>query len=184
MERVLLNKITYLVSKLNWDIMVVTTDQKGRPPFYPFPESVKMLDLGINYSDDNSKNVFLKIIGYLKRRRKHRQKLTRLLKNEKADVVVSLYPSESSFLCDINDGSKKVLELHYCKFFRLQYGRSGLLKLIDEYRTKQDERIVRRFDKFVILSEEDKGYWGEMPNIQMIPNAALFPAVRRSDVTS
>ena len=40
MERVLLNKVTYLVEKLHWDVTIVTTDQQGRPPFYPFPESV------------------------------------------------------------------------------------------------------------------------------------------------
>lgn len=87
--------------------------------------------------------------------------------------MVSLYPSESSFLPDIKDGSRKVLELHYCKFFRLQYGRSGLLGLIDRWRTRQDERIVRRFDKFVVLTYEDRGYWGELPNIVVIPNAAM-----------
>ena len=37
MERVLLNKVTYLVRNLGWDITVVTTDQKGKAPFYPFP---------------------------------------------------------------------------------------------------------------------------------------------------
>lgn len=184
MERVLLNKISYLVSNFGWDISIVTTDQNNRPSFYPFPKQVRMMDLDINYSVDNQKNVFAKIIGYLQKRRKHKKLLSSLLKKEKADVVVSLYPSESSFLCDIKDGSKKVLELHYCKFFRLQYGRSGLLKYIDRYRTWQDERIVRQFDKFVILTKEDKGYWGNMPNIEVIPNAALIAEKKVSDLSS
>ena len=34
-----------------------------------------------------------------------------------------------------------------------------------------------------MLSEEDKGYWGEMPNIQVIPNAALFMADRYADMS-
>ena len=48
MERVLLNKVCYLVEKKGWDVTVVTTDQHGRPPFYPFPGGVKMVDLGVN----------------------------------------------------------------------------------------------------------------------------------------
>lgn len=183
MERVLLNKVTYLVRRLGWDVSVVTTDQHGRPPFYPFPEEVKMTDLGINYSEDNVKGVWGKISGYLKKRKMHRHKLTELLMREKADIVVSLYPSESSFIPDIKDGSRKVLELHYCKFFRLQYGRSGLLGMIDCWRTRQDESIVRRFDKFVVLTNEDRGYWGDMPNIQVIPNAAMMVGERYSDVS-
>lgn len=173
MERVLLNKITYLVKNMGWDITVVTTDQKGKAPFYPFPREVRMIDLNINYSDDNNKNIFRKITGYLYRKQLHKKRLSVLLKKEKADIVISLYPSESSFLPDIKDGSKKVLELHFCKFFRLQYGRSGLLGMIDKWRTKQDEKIVSRFDKFVVLTNEDKGYWGDISNIEVIPNAAM-----------
>ena len=183
MERVLLNKVTWLCANTDWEIKIVTTDQNGRPLFYPVPDGVVMIDLDINYSNDNDKGVLTKITGYLRRRRLHKERLTELLMREKADVVVSLYPSESSFIPYIKDGTKKVLELHFNKFFRLQYNRTGLLGLIDRWRTRQDERIVRRFDRFVVLTEEDKGYWGDMPNIQVIPNAALFMADRYADMS-
>lgn len=173
MERVLLNKVSYLSQHTDWEILIVTTDQKGRPAFYPFPDTVRMIDLDINYSDDNGGPVWTKVMGYLKRKRAHKKRLTRLLYQEKPDFVVSLYPSESSFIPDIKDGSKKILELHYCKFFRLQYGRQGILGLIDKWRTRTDERLVRRFDRFVVLTQEDRQYWGDLPNIQVIPNAAM-----------
>lgn len=182
MERVLLNKVTYLSQLPGWKVAVVTTDQNQRPPFYPFPEKVRMTDLGINYSEDNGKGAWKKITGYLRKRKEHKRKLTALLLKEKPDIVVSLYPSESSFIPDIKDGSKKVLELHYCKFFRLQYGRRGLLGWIDKLRTRQDEQIVRRFDKFVVLTNEDRGYWGNLPNIEVIPNAAMHVSDAYSDV--
>lgn len=182
MERVLLNKVTYLSQLPGWEVAVVTTDQHQRPPFYPFPEKVRMTDLDINYSDDNDKGAWKKITGYLRKRKEHKRKLTALLLKEKPDIVVSLYPSESSFIPDIKDGSKKVLELHYCKFFRLQYGRKGLLGWIDKLRTRQDEQIVRRFDKFVVLTNEDRGYWGDLPNIEVIPNAAMHVSDAYSDV--
>lgn len=184
MERVLLNKVQYLREKMGWDVAVVTTDQHGRPTFYPFPEGVRIIDLGINYTDDNGKNPVLKTLGYLRRRMKHRKALAELLLRERPDIVDSLYPSESSFIPAIKDGSKKVLELHFNKFFRLQYGRSGLLGLADRLRTRQDERIVRRFDSFVVLTEEDKGYWGNLPNISVIPNAAITSEARRSDCSA
>ena len=182
MERVLLNKVTYLSQLPGWEVAVVTTDQHQRPPFYPFPEKVRMTDLEINYSEDNEKGAWKKITGYLRKRKEHKRKLTALLLKEKPDIVVSLYPSESSFIPDIKDGSKKVLELHYCKFFRLQYGRKGLLGWIDKLRTRQDEQIVRRFDKFVVLTNEDRGYWGNLPNIEVIPNAAMHVSDAYSDV--
>ena len=184
MERVLVNKVTYLVERLHWDVSIVTTDQKGRPSFYPLPAGVRVTDLGINYSDDNVKSVTGKILGYLQKRRRHKRLLTSLLEREKPDIVVSLYPSESSFIPDIKDGSKKVLELHFCKYFRLQYGRKGLLGIIDKWRTHQDERIVCRFDKFVVLTNEDKEYWGNLHNIEVIPNAAMNMGGHFSDVAN
>lgn len=184
MERVLLNKVVWLKAHTDWEIVVVTTDQKGRPTFYPFPKDVRMIDLGINYSDDNAKSPVEKIAGYLRKRRKHRKALTALLQKERANIVVSLYPSESSFIPSIKDGSKKVLELHFNKLFRLQYNRKGLLGLIDRWRTKQDERLVCKFDKFVVLTQEDKELWGNLHNIEVIPNAALFPNIKKqSDVS-
>lgn len=173
MERVLLNKVRYLWEQGGNELAIVTTDQGGRPPFYTFPSGVKLVDLDINYTDDLNLPALQRIPSFLKRRRLHRKRLTAFLMAEKADIVVSLYPSESSFIPFIRDGSKKVLELHYNKFFRLQYARSGLLGLIDRFRTWQDERIVRRFDRFVVLTQEDAGYWGALPNLQVIPNAAL-----------
>ena len=184
MERVLLNKATYLAERMNWEVVVVTTDQQGKAPFYPFPKQIRLIDLDINYSVDNNQPAFTKITGYLRRRKLHRKRLTELLMKEQADIVVSLYPSESSFIPSIQDGSKKVLELHYCKFFWLQYNRTGLLGAIDRWRTWQDEQFVRRFDKFVVLTQEDKGYWGNLPNIEVIPNAAMFISDVHSDCTA
>ena len=174
-ERVLLKQVRWFVARGGYELLVVTTDQQGRPPFYAFPPEVRMADLGINYSVDNGRSPLMKILSYFRKRRIHRKRLTELLMRERADVVVSLFPSESSFIPDIRDGSRKVLELHYNRFFRLQYNRSGLLGLADRYRMRQDDRLVRRFDRFVVLTREDAGYWGALPNLAVIPNAA--PAV-------
>lgn len=181
MERVLLNKLSWFVRQGGYDLTVVTTDQGGLPPFYTFPPEVKMIDLDINYAVDNQRNALAKIASYFRKRRLHRERLTRLLLKEQADIVVSLYPSESSFIPRIQDGSKKVLELHYNKFFRLQYNRRGLLGLADRFRTWQDERIVRRFDQFVVLTHEDAAYWGALPNLTVIPNSAVHTDTPQAD---
>ena len=184
MERVLLNKVTYLTEKLHWDVVIVTTDQKGRPTFYPFPEGVRMIDLGINYSDDNGKGFFAKFMGYVRRKCKHKRLLTELLKREKPDVVDCFYPGECGFVPGLKDGSKKVMELHQSKLFHHQYNRTGLMGLADKVRARMDERLVRRFDKFVVLTEEDARMWGALPNIVVIPNAAMPIATAPSDVSA
>lgn len=182
MERVLRNKVRWLVAA-GHEIIVVTTDQQDRPTFYDFPTEVRLIDLGINYSLDNFEPLYKRIPSYLRKRRMHRRKLTELLMRERPDITISLYPSESSFIPEIKDGSKKILELHFNRYFRLQYGRKGLTGLIDRYRSCKDVKIARKFDSFVVLTEEDKTYWGNIPNISVIPNAAL-PMPLKSDCTA
>lgn len=184
MERVLLNKVRYLVEQLHWDITVVTTDQHGRPPFYPFPEGVKMIDLGINYSDDNGKPFLKKFCGYIQKRRLHKKRLRALLSQIKPDIVDCFYPGECSFVPSLKDGSKKVMELHQSKLFHHQYNRTGLMGLADKVRAKMDESLVRKFDRFIVLTQEDARMWGNLPNIEVIPNAAYFIAERYADTTA
>ena len=174
MERVLLNKVIWFREHTDWEIVIVTTDQKSRPTFYPFPEGVRMVDLGVNYSDDNGKGFFAKLFGYIKRRQLHKHLFNRLLKAEKPDIVDCFYPGECSFVPALINSSKYVMELHQSKLYQHQYNRSGLMGLADKIRAKMDERLVRKFDSFVVLTEEDAQMWGDVPNIKVIPNAAKF----------
>ena len=184
MERALLNKVRYLVEQLNWEVVVVTTDQHGREPFYPFPDGVRMIDLGVNYSEDNGKPFLKKLVGFLRRRRLHKKRLKALLNKIKPDVVDCFYPGECSFVPGLKDGSRKVMELHQSKLFHHQYNRSGLMGLADKVRARMDEKLVRRFDRFVVLTEEDARMWGDMPGLRVIPNAANFIAERYSDCSA
>lgn len=183
MERVVLNKATWLV-KHGYEVEIVTTDQGERPTFYEFPQEIKLHDLGINYSEDKGKNIFAHIVSYLKKRKLHKKRLTAYLMEAKADIVDTLYPGESSFIPSIKDGSKKVIELHQSKFFHRQYANKGLKGFIDRMRERADVRMVSKFDKFVVLTEEDRGYWGKLPNIETIPNAANVPAGHISDCSA
>lgn len=184
MERVLLNKVRWIRENTPWQVIIVTTDQEGRKPFYGFPEGVRIVDLGINYSRGNSLSPFGKITDYFHRRKLHRRRLTDFLMQERPDLTITLYPSEASFVPDIKDGSKKILEFHYSKNFRLQYNRKGLLGLADKWRTKADEKLVRRFDRFVVLTNQDARDWGDIPNMSVIPNAAIPLSSEHSDCLS
>ena len=86
MERVVLNKASWLVEH-GWEVVIVTTDQKNRPTFYTFPEAIRLIDLGINYSEDKKKNVLTQTLSFLKKRRLHKKRLTEVLLREKADLV-------------------------------------------------------------------------------------------------
>lgn len=170
MERVLTNKANYL-ARHGYEIVVVTTDQRGKQPFFPLEPSIRCIDLGINYDENNGKSFLNKLLHYPVKQALHRKRLKAVLMKERPNVTVSMFNNDAGFIPSIKDGSAKLLEIHFSKFKRLQYGRKGLWRLADRWRSKQDEKTVRKFDRFVVLTEEDKAYWGNLPNIMVIPNA-------------
>lgn len=173
MERVLANKANWLVQN-GYEVYILTTDQKGRSSFFKFDPRIRFYDLGINYEENNGKSFLNKLIHYPFKQWKHRRALQKLLPELKADVVMSMFCNDAAILPMINDGSKKVLEIHFSRFKRQQYGRKGIWKIADDIRSRNDLKVVSKFDRFVVLTEEDKGYWGELDNIQVIPNARSF----------
>lgn len=173
MERVLTNKANYLVAH-GMDVVIVTTDQRGLPPFFELDPRIRCIDLHVNYEENNGKSFLNKLVHYPLKQYKHKRRLKQLLFREHPDVTISMFCNDAHFIPGIKDGSAKLLEIHFSKFKRMQYGRKGLWRLADWWRSKQDEKTVQRFDKFIVLTEEDRGYWGALSNIRVIPNALTF----------
>ena len=201
MERVMTNKANWLV-RHGYEVTVITTDQRGRAPYFPLDPSIRTYDLGINYDETNRssrvqegqkvqevlrrveasfgraqefKGFLHKALNFPLKQWRHKRRLSKLLLQLKADVVICMFNNDVSFVYKLKDGSKKVLEVHFSKNKKLQYGRKGIWALADKWRTRQEERIVRHYDHFVVLTEEDKALWGDMPNITVIPNNGPAP---------
>ncbi len=173
MERVLAEKANWLAAH-GHEILIVTCEQKGREPAFTFDKRIRFEDLAIGYEDNNGGSFVDKLLHYPIKRHRHHKALDALLLREKADVVVSMFGNEAGFLPGIKDGSRKVLEIHFSRFKRLQYGRKGLWALADRWRNRHDAVIARRYDRFVVLTGEDKEYWGPLGNIRVIPNPRTF----------
>ena len=173
MERVLAEKANWLIGH-GYAVMIVTCEQKGRKPAFPFDDRIRFEDLAIGYEDNNGSSFFDKVLHFPAKRRLHRKLLTSLLMREHADVVVSMFGNEAGFLPGIKDGSRKILEVHFSRFKRLQYGRNGLWAIADRWRNRHDAVIARQYDRFIVLTQEDKNYWGNQGNIRVIPNPRTF----------
>lgn len=182
MERVLANKANWLV-KHGYEVAVITTDQQGREHFFDYDPKIAFYDLGINYENTNG-NLLSKLLQYPFKQWKHFLRLSRSLKKLKADVVISMFCNDASFVSMIGDGSKKVLEIHFSRFKKLQYARSGVWGMIDRWRSKKELGTVARFDKFVVLTHEDYTNWGALNNSQVIPNACTFTCEHPSKLDS
>ena len=169
MERIVINKANYL-AKVGHDVSIVTVEQKGREHFFEIHPDITLFDLRINYANGNDRAFLWKMFSFLIKRAIHRKRLATYLKANKADIVISTFGNEVTFLPSIKDGSKKIAEIHFSRFFRMQFDRKGLWNLADKYRSTKDLKVVNKYDKFVCLTYEDKGYWTSNSNLAVIPN--------------
>lgn len=181
MERVLMIKANYLADIANCEVFIVTSQQHGRNSFFLFSERIKFYDLGINYDDDNGCNLIARTFKKWRKLKLHRTLLSDYLNQIKPDITISMFDYDFSFLYKIKDGSKKVLEFHFCKRQKIIEASNLLMKLIQWIRICYWKRKISRYDKFVVLTEEDKKDWGHLPNIIVIKNPIIKIPSDKSD---
>lgn len=185
MERVLSLKANYLADKVGYEVYIVTTGQKGKEPYYSMSDKIKFIDLGINYDEIESLPIYIKFYYKLLKQHNHRKKLEKTLFQLKADIVISMFTHEMSFLYKIKDGSAKVLEIHFSKQFRTlhnYYNHVGLLtKVLGFYLNYRDCVAAKKYDRFVVLTQEDKLSWKGFSNIKVIYNPMTFEPQSVSD---
>lgn len=172
MEKIVLGKANYL-AEYGYDVSIITTEQRERGNFFYLSKKVKRIDFNINYSSTNGR-FFKKVLLYPLKQYRHKRLLVKFLNENPQDIVISTFGNEVGFINDLKDGSKKIGEIHFSRFFRSQYNRKGFFGLIDKYRQSRDLEKAKAFDKFVVLTEEDRLYWKGLTNIVVIPNFSLF----------
>lgn len=179
MERVLAKKTSYLADVMNWDVSIITTSQHERPSFYALSDKIVTLDLGIDYEAIMRQPLLKRITSRLAAKKRHKERLESALNKLKPDVTVSMFTHEMTFLPSIKDGSKKILELHFSKDFRVLDAKSNntplLLRTINAVLDSNDRRHINEYDRFVVLSNRDAADWGsQYPRISVIPNPSTF----------
>ena len=155
MERVLTLKANYLSRVYGYEIVIVTTHQKGRPSFFPIDESVRHIDLDVNI------HLPFTMPRYVRR-------LNRLIEAERPDIVISLCYKDLLYLHKIKGTCVKMAEFH---FSHDTYRIKGQLRKLHRM-----EKAVAELDCFVVLTREDKKVWEPFcPHLEQIYNPSTFP---------
>jgi glycosyltransferase involved in cell wall biosynthesis len=188
MERTIVLKANYLAEECGDDIYIITEKQKGNLPYYQVSDKIHLIDINIDYDKASSLPIFLYILKRIILKRKHQRILLELIKEIKPNIVISTFFSEASILPRIKDGSKKILEIHFSRGVKSMYANAFHFSLFKRLAYKvqsiiDENFIVPRYDKFVVLTNEDKKQWeGVSKNIIVIPNAISFENSVMSDL--
>ena len=184
MERVLTMKANYFAEHFGYDVTIILTDGKEKPIFYPLSDKVKVINLDIGFEELWTCSFLKKIFFYLKKQHLYKKLLNRELMRIRPDITVSMLRREINFINDIQDGSKKIGEIHINRAnFRNFEGNNALKNLFSKFWMNSLLSKLQRLDRFVVLTEKDKEAWVELNNVCVIPNPLSFTSTRHSDLS-
>lgn len=185
-ERVLTMKTNYFADVLGYDITIILTDGKGKPYFYPLSDKVKVINLDIGFDELWSYSFWGQIIPYLRKQRVFKKMLKAELMRIRPDFTISLLRREINFINKVNDGSKKIGELHVNrkKYRYYEANNTNFIKnIFSKVWMSNLVRHLRQLDKFVVLTEEDRKAWPEIPGTITIPDPLTFFPREQSSLT-
>ncbi len=162
MERVLTTKVNYLADHYGHEVHIALRKSEGNP-FFTLSSSVICHDLQANSNSE------------------HQKKLTSLLMLLRPHITISMYGSEFKFLYKIKDGSKKIVEFHFTKYY-LSHLVNGIehlpFRFLHQLKAwllqKKEEKYTTYYDKVVLLTQADSELWGNKPNMCYIHNPLSF----------
>ena len=186
-ERVVSVKANYFADVLGYDVTIIVTEGKNGNSFFPLSDRVKVINLGLNFEELWNVSFFKKILLYLKKQRKYERLLTNELLRIRPDVTITTLRREINFINSINDGSKKIGELHLSRtnYRRIDFRFSRYYeKLFFKWWKDRIVYSLEQLDKLVVLTDDAVSEWSELTNVKMIPDPLPIKVNRTSPLTT
>lgn len=184
-QKVTIVKANALAEIPNYEVYIAVSDNKDGFLSESLSSKIHLIDLDINYYADDWKSRWNVIKGIIKKRKEHKKKLTKLFQEILPDIVVSVGQSEKNFIPTIKGPWKTIREFHFDKKYRLRQANSLFDKVLAYGGDFTDSFILKKYDKIVILTEEDKiANWKNYKNVEVIPNPLTIIPEKPSLCTS
>jgi len=186
LERVITLKANYLSEQYNYDVYIILTDGKNKKPYFSLSSNLNIINLDINFDDLYGKPLWRRVILYFLKQYIFKRRLTTCLKKLNPDITVSTLRREINFINSIRDGSIKIGEIHVNRINYREFSQEKipifLKKLFGKLWMKQLISKIRKLDKFVVLTNEDKHTWNEIDSnkILTIHNPTSFSSLQSS----
>jgi glycosyltransferase involved in cell wall biosynthesis len=183
-ERVLTTKVNYLADVLGYEVTIILTDGGDREPAYPLSPRVKVINLDIGFEELWRLSFLRKIPVYLRKQRIFRRRMEETLGQLKPDITISTLRREVNFITSLKDGSLKMGELHVCRkhYRNFEEGDTNFLKeAFARLWMRSLIRKLKRLERFVVLTEEDRRCWPELQNALVISNPSYFKTEGQAD---
>lgn len=186
-ERIISVKASYFADVLDYEVTIIVTEGKGKPPFFPLSEKVKVINLDLDFEELWGVPFYKKAFLYLIKQQRFKKLLSDALMRIRPDFTISVLRREVNFINSIKDGSCKIGELHVnrANYRNFKVKDNNLfLRLFSHFWMKRLIKHLRQLDKFVVLTEIAKNDWPELDDIEVIPDPLPYQADAQSPLSA
>ena len=169
-ERILVDKMNYLVSMYSYEVYMLTTDQGKHPIPYYLEKDVKIEDLGINFHYQYRYHGLKQLIAA--------RRYARLFKKRLAEKILAIHPDvivcttanslDLNILVKLKGGIPLVVESHSICLHTIGDHKGWFRNKWNRY---QYLRALSKAEALVALTEGDAAEWRKVhPHVVVIPN--------------
>ena len=166
-ERVLSDKMSYLVRHYGYDIFIVTADQGNHPVPYALDEQITIKDLHIRFHQQYQYKGLKRLLKCRELEKLFKKRLASYIDDIKPDIISCIRDGFVSYILDINRSIPVIFESH-AMYNDIVYDNTTLLHRLSTYTQR---RRFNRLDKIVALTQGDANDWKRVcSHICVIPN--------------
>jgi glycosyltransferase involved in cell wall biosynthesis len=171
LERVLSVKASYLADALDYQVHILTLNNNSDKPFYDFSAKIIMHDIAVG---GNPVKYLKSYIGGIKS----------VVKKVNPDVILVCDDGLKGFFLPmiLRKPCPMVYERHVSKVISLGENPSTMKKLMGAAQFKLMNRLGKTFDRFVVLTNDNKKEW-RLKNLAVISNPLSFYPAQSSALT-
>lgn len=187
-QRITIAKANALADIKGNDVWIVVSDNKRTTPVLTISEKVHLVDLDVNYYEDDWKSKLHVLKGIFVKRRRHKLKLKKKLNSIHPDIVISTGTSEKYFLPRLRLSSKTafIREIHFTSDYRRRAAKNLFERLSAWVGDFMDYKIyIKKYNEIVVLTKEDlECNWRKNNHVTVIPNPITISHNYRSSLNN
>ena len=166
-ERVLSDKMNYLVREYGYEVYVVTADQGTHPIPFPLEERIHVKDLNIRFHQQYQYRGLKRILKYRELEQLFRNRMILYISEIKPDVISCIRDGYASAVLGTKMSIPVIFESH--AMYRDVFFENSTLS--HRFITYWKRRKLRKLDRLITLTQGDAEDWKRVcNNVCVIPN--------------
>jgi glycosyltransferase involved in cell wall biosynthesis len=182
LEKVLVDKMNYLVEYYNYDVYLITSDQNAHSFAYKLHPNVKHIDLDINFYQRFKYNIFKRFYLYERMKQVYKKRICKILTSIGPDILIFNTHSllEMRLVKSLGMPMPIIIESHISRN-SVNTKRRFASNIYYQYLKYVQEKSVREANALVCLTTSDAILWKDIKKSIIIPNMINRPIISKRE---